>query len=78
MLMNERESLVASKGEKNYIRISLEEDDFEQQVIMPIISEGDVVGSILILSKNGKDKFGETELKVAGTAAAFLGRQMEE
>lgn len=77
-LMSERESMVASKGEKNYIKISMEEDDFEQQVIMPIISEGDVVGSILILSKNEKDKFGEMELKVAGTAASFLGRQMEQ
>ena len=77
-LMSERESMVASKGEKNYIKISLEEDDFEQQVIMPIISEGDVVGSILILSKSEKDKFGEMELKVAGTAASFLGRQMEQ
>ena len=76
--MSERESMVASKGEKNYIKISLEEDDFSQQVIMPIISEGDVVGSILILSKNTKDKFGEMELKVAGTAASFLGRQMEQ
>ena len=77
-LMHERESIIASKGDRTYIAIGQEDDEFEQQVIAPIISEGDIVGAVLILSKNEKEKFGATELKVATTAASFLGRQMEQ
>ncbi len=77
-LMSDRESIVAAKGEKGYIPVSQESDDYEQQVIAPIISEGDVIGAVMILSKDKKERFGNMELKIAGTAAAFLGRQMEQ
>ena len=75
--MTERETVVASKGERTYISISLDEEDYEQQVIAPIISEGDVIGAVLILSRDTKQKLGDLELKLAVTAASFLGRQME-
>ena len=77
-LMTDRESVVATKGEKGYIPVSSETDEYEQQVIAPIISEGDVIGAVMILSKDKKERFGNMELKIAGTAAAFLGRQMEQ
>ena len=76
-LMSERENVVAARGDKGFIPIGTEEDDFEQQAIMPIISEGDVIGSVLILSREKKERLGIMELKIVGTAAAFLGRQME-
>lgn len=76
-LMTERETMIASKGDRTYIAISLDEEDFEQQVIAPIISEGDVIGAVLILARDMKQKLGEMELKLATTAASFLGRQME-
>ena len=69
---------MATKGEKGYIPVSSEADEYEQQVIAPIISEGDVIGAVMILSKDKKERFGNMELKIAGTAAAFLGRQMEQ
>lgn len=78
-LINERESVVASKDDKNYIRITNEDDsEFAYQVISPIISEGDAIGSVIILTKDSKVKLGEMEMKLASTAAAFLGRQMEQ
>ena len=76
--MSERENVVAARGDKGFIPIGTEEDDFEQQAIMPIISEGDVIGSVLILSREKKERLGIMELKIVGTAAAFLGRQMEQ
>ena len=76
-LMTERDSLVAVKGEKNYISISYDDDDYTQQVIAPIICEGDVIGAVLILSRETKQRLGETEIKLAQTASSFLGRQME-
>lgn len=77
-VINERETIVAGKEDKNYIRITNEEDEFTYQVINPIISEGDAIGAVIILTKDAKVKFGELETKLASTAAAFLGRQMEQ
>ena len=47
------------------------------QVIYPIISDGDAVGSVILLSKDDKTKMTEVEQKVAQSAANFLGKQME-
>ena len=47
------------------------------QVIYPIISDGDVIGSIVLLSKEQDTKMGDSELKVAQSAAGFLSSQME-
>ena len=49
---------------------------------MPIISEGDVVGSVISLSdqngeKNRETSTAELESKLVQTAAGFLGRQMD-
>ncbi len=78
-IINERENVLASKDEKNFIRIVSDEDnEFTYQVIWPIISEGDAIGAVIILSKDPKAKFGEVENKLASTAAYFLGRQMEQ
>jgi AbrB family transcriptional regulator, stage V sporulation protein T len=77
--INEREVIIAGKEDKNFIRIINEDDaEFIYQVITPIISEGDAIGSVIILTKEAKTKFGELETKLASTAASFLGRQMEQ
>jgi AbrB family transcriptional regulator (stage V sporulation protein T) len=78
-VINEREVILAAKDEKNFIRIMNEDDsEFMYQVITPIISEGDAIGAVIILTKDAKTKFGDLEIKLASTAAAFLGRQMEQ
>jgi len=47
-------------------------------VAAPIIAAGDVCGSILFLSGENGSLGTETEVKLIATAAAFLGKQMEE
>ena len=47
------------------------------QVIYPIISDGDVIGTVILLSKDDKTKMSEVEKKVVQSAASFLGSQME-
>jgi AbrB family transcriptional regulator (stage V sporulation protein T) len=44
----------------------------------PIISSGDVCGSIMLLAEEQAGAAGDTEVKLIATAAAFLGKQMEE
>jgi AbrB family transcriptional regulator (stage V sporulation protein T) len=78
-VINERESVLASKDDKTFIKIMNDDDgEYVYQVISPIISEGDAIGSVILLSKDAKVKFGDMETKLAGTAAVFLGRQMEQ
>lgn len=77
--INERENITATKDEKKYIDITHERiDDINSEIITPIISEGDAIGAVIFLSKDPKIKLGDTEEKLAQSAAGFLGKQMEQ
>lgn len=77
--MNAREMINASKGDEKCIAITKEEtEDFKHQVIIPIITQGDVFGAVVLLSMEDKDTMDEVELKLAQSAADFLGKQMEQ
>ncbi|MCL2351901.1 MAG: stage V sporulation protein T [Firmicutes bacterium] len=76
--INQRSTVTANRSEGGYIPI-LDEDDsnaYNNQLITPIIAEGDVLGAIIFLSPD--KKMGEVEGKLAQTAAGFLGKQMEQ
>ena len=47
-------------------------------IIYPIIAAGDITGSVIMLSNEQASPPTETENKLIQTAAAFLGKQMEE
>ena len=77
--VNNREIVIAAKGDRNYVNIA--EDiavDYAWQLITPILCEGDIIGSVILLENDGKSKMGEVEQKLALSAAGFLGRQMEQ
>ncbi|MFI3214610.1 MAG: stage V sporulation T C-terminal domain-containing protein, partial [Eubacteriales bacterium] len=77
--MDKRETIMATKGDRNFI--SVFEDDSEEyayEAIAPIISEGDVIGAVILLQSDMKSKMGEVEQKLVLAAAGFLGRQMEQ
>ena len=48
------------------------------QIIVPVISEGETTGAVVLLTKQENARLGETEMKVAQTTAGFLGRQLEQ
>jgi len=76
--INDREAIMARRGEKKYIQITDDNNDvYEGQIIQTIISEGDAIGAVIVLAKEGKNSLTETEQKAAIIAANFLGRQME-
>ena len=57
------------------------EDDnsgYTAQVVSPIIADGEAIGAVLLLSREQGAKMGDTEIKVAETAAGIVGRQMEQ
>ena len=73
-----RENRLSAKGDREYAQVLRdEEDECEQEVICVIISEGDAIGSVIMLEKNPRNKIGVLEQKLSQTAAGFLGRQME-
>lgn len=77
--INNRETIMASKGERNFIAISDgNEEEYVHQAISPIICEGDVIGSVILVENDDKLKMGEVEQKLVLSAAGFLGRQMEQ
>lgn len=76
--INDREAIMAKKGEKKYIQITGDGNDlYEGQIVQTIISEGDAIGAVVVLNKDGRNPLTETEQKAAIIAANFLGKQME-
>ena len=77
-LLEAMENLTTENGVEKAIPIveGMEAPEMDQ-IIYPIICEGDIIGSVIILSKDEKQKVSVTEQKLAGVAAEFLGRQME-
>ncbi|MDP3051865.1 MAG: stage V sporulation T C-terminal domain-containing protein, partial [Eubacteriales bacterium] len=51
---------------------------YTAEVIAPIISNGDPIGAVVLISKEPGMKMGQLELKLAETAAGFLAKQMEQ
>ena len=77
--LGDRSQIMAALGDKIYVAITdSQEVEYEYEIICPIICEGDVIGGVILLSKDAKKKLGELEQKMAACAAGFLGRQMEQ
>ncbi|MFZ5966671.1 MAG: stage V sporulation protein T [Bacillota bacterium] len=79
-VMEDRKTLLIAEKENTYM-ISSEEGEekkYGSQVIAPIISQGDPIGVVVLLAKEGSKPMGELEVKIAETAANFLGKQMEQ
>lgn len=72
-----RENIMAEATDKNYRKITEGEEDYHAEAIAPIISEGDAVGAVILLSRDKKGHFADGEMKVVKTAATFLGKQVE-
>ena len=66
-LLKDRGQILAGNQEPSYIKVVADMKEFR---------DGDVIGSVVLLNKDQKKKFGEVEQRVASSAADFLGRQM--
>jgi AbrB family transcriptional regulator (stage V sporulation protein T) len=78
--LGEKKTVILGTGkDKGPIKIAEgQEFTITSQVIVPIISRGDTIGSVVIFTKEPGETVTEVEAKIAETAAAFLGKQMEE
>ncbi|MFZ7130974.1 MAG: stage V sporulation protein T [Eubacteriales bacterium] len=78
-IIEERKTVMFDKnsGKQTQIFLDNKEEDYSSQVISPILSEGDPIGALFLISEDKNQKFGDAEIKIAETGAAFLGKQME-
>jgi len=51
---------------------------YTAQVIVPILADGEIIGGVMLLSREGGAKMSYTDQKVAETTAVIVGRQMEQ
>jgi stage V sporulation protein T len=76
--INDRNTINAQRQDSKFVPILENENEriYNYELIMPIITEGDALGSVIFLSPS--KKMGEIESKLAQAAAGFLGKQMEQ
>ena len=74
-IMEDKTSFILSDSS---VRVSVVDgmDKYTAGVVYPIISEGDSIGTVILLDENNGD-IGEVQDKLAQSAAGFLGRHME-
>ena len=71
-----RAQVMEKAGNPKFVEIVSGAKEFAEEVISPILCDGDVIGSVVFLTRDEKRKFTEVEQKVALSAAEFLGKQM--
>jgi AbrB family transcriptional regulator (stage V sporulation protein T) len=75
-LMEQRKNYRYVPGE-TLIRASESSDKYHLGVAAPILSQGDLMGAVLLLLGEDRTPFQESDQKLAQTVAGFLGKQME-
>ncbi len=75
-----RKPLILNRGGSRTFGIAKNEDpnSYSAQVISPVLSDGDVIGAVMLLSKQDDIKMNDSELKATQIAAGFIGKQMEQ
>jgi len=75
--MENRKTVLETTSEEAEICKDLKER-YSSYVIAPIITGGDPIGTVILLNKDENTKMSQMEVKMAETAAGFLGKQMEQ
>ncbi|MPW24970.1 stage V sporulation protein T [Alkalibaculum sp. M08DMB] len=79
-LIEERKTVISdgTTGKQYSVLSEGKEDEFVAQLISPIMSQGDPIGALFLLTDDKSVKMGEAEMRIAETGATFLGKQMEQ
>lgn len=80
-VIEEKNTMIVKSADEKAISIVADESNdrkYFSQVVSPIISEGDPIGAVILLSTDPNARMGEVEAKLAQSAAGFLGKQMEQ
>ena len=72
-----RELMDKPNSQETLLRVSESSDKYHLGVAAPILSQGDLMGAVLLLMGENNDPMQESDQKLAQTVAGFLGKQME-
>ena len=75
-LMEQRKNYRYTPGQSR-IRAAEGSDKYHLGVAAPILSQGDLMGCVMLLMGEEETLFGENDQQLAQTVAGFLGKQME-
>ena len=77
-VLSDRKSFISNISEGgNIIPIVKGEYIFTSQIIVPIITNGDCIGGVIILDNKEGSKMGAGEIKLAQLSAGFMSKQFE-
>lgn len=78
--MQQRTTIVQGKAGENQGTLLSDEEEgrFSAFVVAPIVAGGDPIGAVILCTRDPAGKMGNTEAKLAETAATFLAKQMEQ
>lgn len=79
-LMEDKEVYTSNENSNEAMPITKNDNNqrkYNSQVVYPIVSNGDTIGTVILLAKDANTKMTDIEKKVAQSAATFLGTQME-
>ena len=76
--MEKRSGYMAGRGERSFVPVFEEmPEEIIYEAVCPILSEGDIIGAVILLESDNKRKMNDGDLKLIQAAAGFLGKQME-
>lgn len=77
--IDQRVYRVCTNDKKDFVKITQEDGkEYERQAIATILSHGDSIGAVIVLSRDKGTNSDEALLQVVKTAAGFLGKHMEQ
>lgn len=80
-LLQERQTRIMNMSDGSRL-IPVTNDDrsdlYTAQLVVPILSDGEIIGGLILLSKESGAKMSDIDQKVAETTATIVGRQMEQ
>lgn len=80
-ILQSRQSAIMNlaHGDK-MIPITVEDkpEQYTAQIVVPILSDGEIIGGMILVSKESGTNMSDIDLKVVETTATIVGRQMEQ
>ena len=70
--------MVGTDADASFCPITEDEAEVFSEAVSTIVSEGDAIGAVMLLTRDTERVFGDFEEKMAVCGANFLGRQMEQ
>lgn len=76
--IKDKKSILLSAETGNLIPVARgAEFDFSSEIIVPVLSHGDLIGALVLLEKNKDKAFVGADVKFASMGASFLAKQFE-